>query len=611
MPYLKLALLLILPAAARAGNPDRPTPGPDAKAAATKAIALIQEVGARWPQKQSCVSCHNQLLPLLAFKRARQHGVPVDEQRATAMLRHSLAGLQADYAIQGWNPEATYHSAFTLVAAHESGVPPNDTAAAFARLFARRQAPDGKWLFDDRRPPESFSEITSTALVLRCLQLYASPRIAAETAGRVKRARLWLETQSPHETEETVFRLFGMAWAGSDPKWVQSAVHRLIEEQRPDGGWSQLPSMASDAYATGEVLVALHDAGGLPISHQSYRRGIEFLLRTQHDDGSWLVNTRVHVPGISPDYFESGFPYGHSQFISCAATSWAVMALSLSLPSVPLRNAVSVERANLLNERLEPWAQTILFGNTGQVEALLRSGFDPNSSNRLGTTALMMAAPDPGKARLLLAAGANPNAKAKSRFTALMVASGYRGGSETVRLLLERGAEVEPANPQPTFFVSAAYLAAGAGEAETLRTLLERGANAHRQVVQFWFFSSDAILMPLLMHDEATLHCLLPHFNKEELNSGLSIPVVDNRPSFVRDLIGRGADINYVDSFGMTALHYAASLDYGDTGMVELLLRSGADTEIRTKDGLTALALAKKYGHTQIQRVLERSGAAQ
>jgi hypothetical protein len=26
-------------------------------------------------------------------------------------------------------------------------------------------------------------------------------------------------------------------------------------------------------------------------------------------------------------YFESGFPHGRSQFISCAATCWATMAL--------------------------------------------------------------------------------------------------------------------------------------------------------------------------------------------------------------------------------------------------------------------------------------------
>jgi hypothetical protein len=30
-------------------------------------------------------------------------------------------------------------------------------------------------------------------------------------------------------------------------------------------------------------------------------------------------------------YFESGFPYGHDQFISVAASNWAAMALALAV----------------------------------------------------------------------------------------------------------------------------------------------------------------------------------------------------------------------------------------------------------------------------------------
>ncbi len=610
MFYMKLIPLLLFPAGVWAAQAaDQRVAPAEVKLAASKAIALVQDVGGHW--KQACASCHNQFLPLLAFKRAREHGVPVDEQRATEMLRLSLTNFQSDYAIQGWNPEATYENAFALVAAHDSGVPANDTAAAYARLFARRQMADGRWLLDDDRPPESFSEITSTALVLRAIQLYSSPRMKVETAARVKQARNWLEAQRPQETEEAAFRLFGLNWAGSDPDTLKSALDQLLTQQKPDGGWSQMPHMASDAYATGEMLVALHEAGGLPASDPAYQRGLHFLLSSQHSDGSWLVNTRIHVPGVSPDYFESGFPYGHSQFISCAATSWAAMALSLSLPPVQVAESARTDRTNMLSERLEPWAQTILFGTMQGVQKLLAAGFEANRSTSLGTTALMMAAPDPDKARLLLAAGADPNAKAKSRFTALMVAAGYRGGGETVKMLLKRGAEAEPRNPQPVFYTSAAYLASGAAEAETLHLLLAKGANPHRRVIQFWFFPNDTIFMALLMHNERTLAYLLPHFNKAELNSGLSIPVFGNRCEQARELIAHGADVNYVDSFGMTALHYAASIDYGSTEMVDLLLAAGADTKMRTKEGLTALGLAKKYGHTDIQRVLKRVGAAE
>jgi hypothetical protein len=55
-----------------------------------------------------------------------------------------------------------------------------------------------------------------------------------------------------------------------------------------------------------------------------YRRGVAFLLSTQHEDGSWYVRSRS-IP-FQP-YFESGFPHGHDQWISISATNWAAMAL--------------------------------------------------------------------------------------------------------------------------------------------------------------------------------------------------------------------------------------------------------------------------------------------
>jgi hypothetical protein len=58
-----------------------------------------------------------------------------------------------------------------------------------------------------------------------------------------------------------------------------------------------------------------------------YRKGVEFLLRTQAADGSWHVKTRSDPTQI---YFEAGYPYGWDQFISAAGGSWATAALALT-----------------------------------------------------------------------------------------------------------------------------------------------------------------------------------------------------------------------------------------------------------------------------------------
>jgi hypothetical protein len=90
---------------------------------------------------------------------------------------------------------------------------------------------------------------------------------------------------------------------------------------------AQLPTMGSDAYATGQALYALK-AGDVSTQSEAYRRGAAYLLRTQLDDGTWLVRSRGF--GFQP-YFETGFPHSRDQFISAAATSWAVMALAYAL----------------------------------------------------------------------------------------------------------------------------------------------------------------------------------------------------------------------------------------------------------------------------------------
>jgi N-acyl-D-amino-acid deacylase len=85
--------------------------------------------------------------------------------------------------------------------------------------------------------------------------------------------------------------------------------------------------MGSSAYATGKALVALKTAG-LPVSNRAYQRGVEFLMDTQLEDGSWYVQTRA--AGFQP-YFDNGFPHGVDQWISAAGTSWATMALTFAV----------------------------------------------------------------------------------------------------------------------------------------------------------------------------------------------------------------------------------------------------------------------------------------
>ena len=182
-----------------------------------------------------------------------------------------------------------------------------------------------------RRPPTEQSPFTSSYLALRGLQVFGTPEQRQRIEARTAQIREWLLKTAPTDTEDRVFRLRGLHLVGAPADDIQNACQELQKLQREDGGWSQLPDLTSDAYATGSALVALHQAGAVPISDPLYRKGLSYLISSQQEDGSWHVTTRSKP---IQTYYESGYPHGKDQFISIAAAGWSTTALAMALPTV-------------------------------------------------------------------------------------------------------------------------------------------------------------------------------------------------------------------------------------------------------------------------------------
>ena len=293
-------------------------------------------------QRKQCFNCHNQGLPVMALKLAQSRGFEVDEDHLRQQMDFTanfLARNRERY-LEGRGQGGQVDTAgYALWMLERTGWASDATTYAVTEFFLLRQRELDYWRPDADRPPSEQSLFTSTFVAARGLKAFGTTEQSDRIQARLNQIKSWAVRTPATSTEDHVFRLrlLSLTDFGSDAQ--QESLKQLLQLQRADGGWGQLPEMPSDAYATATALVALQDAGKLPVDDSQYQMGIRFLISLQQPDGSWHVVSRA-TPIQS--HFESGYPHGKDQFISIAAASWSTMALTLALPvssTVPVNDA--------------------------------------------------------------------------------------------------------------------------------------------------------------------------------------------------------------------------------------------------------------------------------
>jgi len=293
--------------------------------AVAPAFDLLQKQSHNFIRIGGCNSCHAQDLPSAAAAIARHRGIPAPKEIAqlpqhmhTVNPERIMDLVVVGVASAGWEMFDFGHN----------GIPRDHYTDATARFMKAMQTADGHWAsIEGRRPPMNAGDYQATALAVYTLKTYGPPAEKADTDKVLARAAAWLEAARPMNTQDRTFHLLGLAWSNARPAAVVAAANALMATQQADGGWKQMPTLPTDAYATGQALYALSAAARTPATHPTYAKGIRYLLDTQAADGSWLVKSRSIW--VQP-YFESGFPYAHDQWISAAGTSWATMALVMA-----------------------------------------------------------------------------------------------------------------------------------------------------------------------------------------------------------------------------------------------------------------------------------------
>lgn len=581
------SLLLLNASLGHSAEPDRPfdnnttitraSASAQSLQAATKAVALIEKTMDAIVPNVPCASCHHHMLPVWAFAHLRHHGVPIHEAKWSAAVRNTYGFLtDVDRAITGTRfVDPALEGAELLAFTRDIGLEPSFTTALHARRLATLQQPEGHWLTFDSRPPQSYSLFMTTALSAKSLAEHLPASLRTERDVRLARALAWLRKNQPHSNEDLTFRLLGLAWTGASLAERQRAAQSLLATQGSDGGWSQVPGRAADAYATGQALAALRLSGLEKAKSPSFvqslqaarERGVAFLVASQLADGSWLVKTRLHSKApISPPYMETGFPHGKDQIISLFGTTWATLALALELPVRPQEAVAADMPARLspemfadLRPRLEPWMEQAAFGPLAALDQVSIAARTPN-----GSTPLMAAAHDPQRVQRLLARGADAAALTRQGHTVLSTAATYGGAAQVLQMLLAAGASAAPVKTAE-FHENPLVYSAMANDAAAVKVLLSAGASATQPMLLQGLVRLSPVSAAVAVDSPAVLELLLRHGvspNHAEDIPLLSQAALQNRPRVARLLRKAGADPVRIDKFHWTAANHAHAIEH-------------------------------------------------
>ncbi|MFY9620109.1 MAG: ankyrin repeat domain-containing protein [Pyrinomonadaceae bacterium] len=169
-----------------------------------------------------------------------------------------------------------------------------------------------------------------------------------------------------------------------------------------------------------------------------------------------------------------------------------------------------------------------------------------------------------------------------------MLEAAGKGNTARVRELLDSGVKANMRGPdRNTPLMEAAY----GGHAETVKLLLERGADPSvkkRDGATAWTLTSNSQVLDVFKNVEA-----------------LVTAAGEGNRTAVEDLMRKGTPVNALNRSGEAALHTASW--HGKTEIVKLLLDNGANPELKKADGATPLSLASGQNHSQIVTLLNEA----
>jgi hypothetical protein len=287
--------------------------------ATERAIKYLSREVPAWSRDNHCFSCHNNGDGARALYVARALSFAVPEAAltdTTEWLRKPNAW-DENKGEAGFSDKRLARIEFgnSLVEAFEAGlVKDAEALREAAESLLASQDPSGAWTVDTESivaAPARYGPVLATYMARRVLERSSDARMAPA----IKRANGFL-LQTPVLNVMNAAAVL-MAFAGvSDAqgtKRAQEALDFILNAQALDGGWGPYPKTPTEVFDTAIAILALAEVKNRPGVADRIRRGREYLIAMQLEDGGWIETTR-------PAGFRS-----YAQHISTCG--WATIAL--------------------------------------------------------------------------------------------------------------------------------------------------------------------------------------------------------------------------------------------------------------------------------------------
>jgi uncharacterized protein len=318
------------------------------------------------------------------------------------------------------------------------------------------------------------------------------------------------------------------------------------------------------------------------------------------------------------------------------ALHWAVRHDDVATADALLKAGADVKAANRYG--VTPIALAATNGNPAMIRRLLDAGADPNSANPGGETALMTAART-GKVdavTVLLDRGASVNAKDTVHAQTALMWAVLENHPDMVKLLLARGADI---NAHTNVTVpKGEYVPARAGGASGNGIIRQRAlptADGGMTPLLFAIRDGNVEMTRLLIAHGADIRQ-----SSGNKTTPLLIALLNGQVGIAAELLEKGADPNAADAYGRAALFAAIDLrnfnhdKYGDLPadgrdpleLIQALLKKGVNVNAKTDtvpvhglmqfdaswvnfDGETSFVRAALSGDIEVMRMLLEHGA--